>query len=158
MHFPVSTCCFFKEKHSIRINIKVLLLRETFEVWIQFCLFICKIFFFFLKEKERWMADWCVFFGRFLHWGEKSISASWTSPETPSWSVQRSTPQSWLQANLLAVQLHARLNTAQTCRDGLLVKRQTRDRKVASSNPSRTGGRFFFSLSLSPELTFCADS
>ena len=30
-------------------------------------------------------------------------------------------------------------------RDGLLVERQTRDRKVASSNSDRSGGRIFFS-------------
>ena len=38
-------------------------------------------------------------------------------------------------------------------RDSLLVERQTRDRKVASSSPGRGGGRIS-----SPELTFCADS
>ena len=31
-------------------------------------------------------------------------------------------------------------------RDSLLVERQTHDRKIASSNPSRSGGRFFFSM------------
>ena len=30
-------------------------------------------------------------------------------------------------------------------RDSLLVERQTRDRKVGSSNPGRSGGRTFFS-------------
>ena len=30
-------------------------------------------------------------------------------------------------------------------RDSLLVERRTRDRKVASSNPGRSGGRIFFS-------------
>ena len=30
-------------------------------------------------------------------------------------------------------------------RDSLLVRRRTRDRKVASSNPGRSGGRIFFS-------------
>ena len=30
-------------------------------------------------------------------------------------------------------------------RDGLLVERRTRDRKVVSSNPGRSGGRIFFS-------------
>ena len=29
--------------------------------------------------------------------------------------------------------------------DSLLVEQQTRDRKVASSNPGRSGGRIFFS-------------
>ena len=29
-------------------------------------------------------------------------------------------------------------------RDSLVVKRRTRDRKVASSNPGRSGGNFFF--------------
>ena len=38
-------------------------------------------------------------------------------------------------------------------RDSLLGERRTRDRKVASSNPGRSGGRI-----ISPELTLCADS
>ena len=38
-------------------------------------------------------------------------------------------------------------------RDSLLVERWTRDRKVASSNPGRSGGKNF-----SPKLTLCADS
>ena len=41
-------------------------------------------------------------------------------------------------------------------RDSLLVERRTRDRKVVSSNPGGAAGDFFFSLS--PELTFFADS
>ena len=36
------------------------------------------------------------------------------------------------------------------------LERRTRDRKVASSNPGRSGGRFFFFLT--PELTLCAGS
>ena len=31
------------------------------------------------------------------------------------------------------------------CRNSLLVQHRTRDRKVASSNPGRRGGRIFFS-------------
>ena len=37
--------------------------------------------------------------------------------------------------------------------DSLLVELRTRDRKVSSSNPGRSGGRIS-----SPELTLCADS
>ena len=35
-------------------------------------------------------------------------------------------------------------------RDSLLLKHRTRDRKVASSNPGRSGGRIFFSRVNSP--------
>ena len=43
--------------------------------------------------------------------------------------------------------------TPNKSRDGLLAERRTRDRKVASSNPGRSGERIS-----SPELTLCADT
>ena len=44
-------------------------------------------------------------------------------------------------------------------RDSLLVERRTRDRKVASSNPGRSGGRIFFSrVNFVGWLLFCVRS
>ena len=40
---------------------------------------------------------------------------------------------------------YCQLGSYISCRDSLLVERRTRDRKVASSNPGRNGGRMFFS-------------
>ena len=45
----------------------------------------------------------------------------------------------------MTVHLKSALNIHCGGRDNLVLKRRTRDRKVASSNPGRSGGRIFFS-------------
>ena len=59
-------------------------------------------------------------------------------------------PRSWLYADKayelgVEVVLLGTSNIIHCWRDSLLVEYQTRNRKVASSNPDRSGGRIFFS-------------